>query len=95
MQDVNSLYFSLCLQLISLHFVPCFLFSFFFPLYSLLQDFSLFFKRITSQLLGGVDEWSKNLSDGAEKLKKDYVDFAILFTGEIFSRICRRGSSGK
>lgn len=78
------------LYIIHLYFVSCFLLCF-----PLLSYFSLFFKQITSQLLLGAEEWSRNLSFGAEDLSKVHMDFAILFTGETFSRICRRGSAGE
>ncbi|KAL3529451.1 hypothetical protein ACH5RR_008773 [Cinchona calisaya] len=52
-----------------------------------------FFKSITAQLLAGAEEWDKNLPDGADSCNKMDADSTILFVGEIFARICRRGSA--
>ncbi|KAG9450118.1 hypothetical protein H6P81_010083 [Aristolochia fimbriata] len=48
----------------------------------------LFFKQITAQLLDGVQSRAVELFDG-----KDALDGPMLFAGETFSRICRRGFS--
>ncbi|KAL5748273.1 hypothetical protein ACOSQ2_025570 [Xanthoceras sorbifolium] len=52
-----------------------------------------FFKQITFQLLSGAEERASTLSDKAATFNKSEIDGSLLFTGEIFSRICRRGSS--
>lgn len=51
------------------------------------EYYSLFFKEITVQLLSGI-EGRASISE------KHGIDGTLLFVGEIFSRICRRGSSG-
>ncbi|GER48834.1 hypothetical protein STAS_26027 [Striga asiatica] len=54
----------------------------------------LFFKRLTIQLLYGVEEWDLKLVDKLAVAADDsHTNGAILFIGEIFSRICRRGST--
>ncbi|KAM1739702.1 hypothetical protein ACFX11_015379 [Malus domestica] len=50
----------------------------------------LFFKQVTVQLLSLAEERNTNLLDGAF-LKSD-MNGTLLFAGETFSRICRRGS---
>ncbi|KAI9173884.1 hypothetical protein LWI28_008063 [Acer negundo] len=52
-----------------------------------------FFKQITIQLLSRAEERDSTLSDKATTFNKLEIDGTLLFTGEIFSRICRRGSS--
>ncbi|XP_017258407.1 uncharacterized protein LOC108227646 isoform X1 [Daucus carota subsp. sativus] len=53
----------------------------------------LFFKQITIQLLNVAEELKTNFCNGKVVLHKTDVDGAIIFVGEIFSRICRRGSA--
>lgn len=53
----------------------------------------LFFKQITIQLLGDVQERVKNLTNKEDFFNESDSDGRMLFVGEIFSRICRRGSS--
>lgn len=62
---------------------------------SLKEYHSLFFKTITIQLLSGLQERAANLSDKFTSFNKIELDGTLLFVGESFSRICRRGSSGK
>ncbi|WCJ36211.1 embryo defective 2423 [Euphorbia peplus] len=52
----------------------------------------LFFKKITIQLLGEGLGRGENLLDKEPIFRHD-MDGKMLFIGEIFSRICRRGSS--
>lgn len=56
---------------------------------------SSFFKHITIQLLSGAEDSTSPLSDKEIYTNKLEVGGNWLFTGEIFARICRRGSSGK
>ncbi|XP_060670509.1 uncharacterized protein LOC107418195 isoform X2 [Ziziphus jujuba] len=54
---------------------------------------SLFFKQITIQLLSLAEERNMNLlNKGAISDKNDMDGTLLLFVGEIFARICRRGS---
>ncbi|KAL3649936.1 hypothetical protein CASFOL_006339 [Castilleja foliolosa] len=53
----------------------------------------LFFKQLTTQLLHGVEEWDLMLVDKLAVANDSYMDGAILFIGEAFARISRRGSS--
>ncbi|CAK9172583.1 unnamed protein product [Ilex paraguariensis] len=53
----------------------------------------LFFKQITIQLLAGAEEWDRNLCHEAAMVNKGGVDGFISFIGEVFARICRRGSA--
>ncbi|KAK6148135.1 hypothetical protein DH2020_019047 [Rehmannia glutinosa] len=54
----------------------------------------LFFKRLTTQLLHGVEEWDLRLVDKSAVANDIHMDGSILFVGEAFARICRRGSAG-
>uniref|UniRef100_A0A6N2KCV9 TELO2 ARM repeat domain-containing protein n=1 Tax=Salix viminalis TaxID=40686 RepID=A0A6N2KCV9_SALVM len=49
--------------------------------------------QITFQLLHGAQERDKNLSDEESTSYNFELDGILLFTGETFSRICRRGAS--
>ncbi|KAK1359625.1 telomere length regulation protein TEL2-like [Heracleum sosnowskyi] len=53
----------------------------------------LFFKQITIQILSVAEELDTNLCNGEVALHKTDVDGTIIFVGELFSRICRRGSA--
>ncbi|XP_059657297.1 uncharacterized protein LOC132303870 [Cornus florida] len=53
----------------------------------------LFFKQITVQLLAGAEEWDMSLGDRADIFNENDMDGTILFVGESFARICRRGSA--
>ncbi|KAL3818589.1 hypothetical protein ACJIZ3_004494 [Penstemon smallii] len=53
----------------------------------------LFFKRIITQVLQGAEEWDSNLVDESDFANYIHLDGAILFVGEVFARICRRGSA--
>ncbi|KAL6997027.1 hypothetical protein U1Q18_007150 [Sarracenia purpurea var. burkii] len=55
--------------------------------------FSFFFKQITVQLIAGAEEWDMNLCNKEAIFLKNGVDSIILFVGESFARICRRGSA--
>ncbi|KAL9375470.1 hypothetical protein Peur_032349 [Populus x canadensis] len=52
-----------------------------------------FFRQITFQLLHGAQERDKNLSDEEATPHNFELDGILLFIGETFSRICRRGAS--
>ncbi|KAA8542173.1 hypothetical protein F0562_023325 [Nyssa sinensis] len=54
----------------------------------------LFFKKITIQVLAGAEEWDMNLSDKTAIFDENDIDGTILFVGELFARIGRRGSAG-
>ncbi|KAH6799566.1 hypothetical protein C2S51_036050 [Perilla frutescens var. frutescens] len=53
----------------------------------------LFFKRLTSQLLHGAEEWDLKLVDKSTVAYDKHMDDIILFIGEAFARISRRGSA--
>ncbi|KAG8379406.1 hypothetical protein BUALT_Bualt07G0085200 [Buddleja alternifolia] len=53
----------------------------------------LFFKRITTQLLNGAEEWDLKLADESAVANKLHMAGTILFVGEALARICRRGSA--
>ncbi|KAL0415777.1 UNVERIFIED_CONTAM: hypothetical protein Slati_3409600 [Sesamum latifolium] len=53
----------------------------------------LFFKRLTTQLLQGAEEWDMMLVDGTAAAEDIHMDGSIRFVGEAFARICRRGSA--
>ncbi|PON45632.1 hypothetical protein PanWU01x14_257430 [Parasponia andersonii] len=53
----------------------------------------LFFRQITIQLLSLAEERNLNLVNGGAIFNKSEMDSTFLFVGEIFSRICRRGSA--
>lgn len=55
---------------------------------------SLFFKQLTIQLLSGAEERAITLSDKEASFGISETDGTLLFVGETFCRICRRGSSG-
>lgn len=52
-----------------------------------------FFKQITVQLLSLAEEREENPSDKKTIFNKSDMGGALLFVGETFSRICRRGSA--
>nr|XP_048330054.1 uncharacterized protein LOC125422429 isoform X1 [Ziziphus jujuba var. spinosa] len=52
----------------------------------------LFFKQITIQLLSLAEESNMNLLNKGAISDKNDMDGTLLFVGEIFARICRRGS---
>ncbi|THG22716.1 hypothetical protein TEA_018484 [Camellia sinensis var. sinensis] len=54
---------------------------------------SFFFKQITIQLIAGAEEWDVNLCSKDVIFNKMGLDGTILFVGESFARICRRGSA--
>ncbi|KAH9776638.1 Telomere reg-2 domain-containing protein [Citrus sinensis] len=54
---------------------------------------SLFFKQLTIQLLSGAEERAITLSDKEASFGISETDGTLLFVGETFCRICRRGSS--
>lgn len=55
--------------------------------------FSVFFKQIVVQLLSLAEERETILLDNVDMDEMD-KNGALLFVGEMFSRICRRGSAG-
>jgi telomere length regulation protein len=54
----------------------------------------LFFKQITIQLLLLAEERDANVLDKETFFNKNEMGAALLFVGETYSRICRRGSAG-
>ncbi|KAL8142000.1 hypothetical protein V2J09_015032 [Rumex salicifolius] len=52
----------------------------------------LFFKHITFQLLAAAEERSADLSGMAVSSCKNNTNYTFQFVGEMFARICRRGS---
>ncbi|KAK9117429.1 hypothetical protein Sjap_016376 [Stephania japonica] len=54
---------------------------------------SLFFKKIVNQLFDGAEERAAEFFDRMEKLGGSTLDGTLLFVGESFARICRRGST--
>ncbi|CAN1128757.1 Telomere length regulation protein TEL2 homolog [Linum perenne] len=53
----------------------------------------LFFKQITNQLLSLAHNWGETTSDKESTLNKCDTDAIMIFIGDTFSRICRRGST--
>ncbi|XP_071692455.1 uncharacterized protein [Rutidosis leptorrhynchoides] len=53
----------------------------------------LYIKRITVQLIQGAEEWDKKCKDPSTNFSKSDLDGSILFIGDAFARICRRGST--
>ncbi|KAL1567897.1 telomere length regulation protein TEL2 [Salvia divinorum] len=53
----------------------------------------LFFKKLTSQLLHGVEEWDLKFVDESDVAYYNHVNGSIPFIGEVFARISRRGST--
>jgi len=62
--------------------------------FALQELYSSFFRQITFQLLHGAQERDKNLFDEEATPHNFELDGILLFIGETFSRICRRGASG-
>ncbi|KAF5807033.1 putative telomere length regulation protein [Helianthus annuus] len=60
---------------------------------STLLSSHLYIKRITIQLIQGAEEWNKNYYDQATNFNRSDLDGSILFIGDAFARICRRGST--
>ncbi|KAL6279978.1 hypothetical protein ACE6H2_016859 [Prunus campanulata] len=54
---------------------------------------SCIFKQVTMQLLSPAEERNMNLLEEGACLKSG-MNGTLLFVGEIFSRVCRRGSAG-
>ncbi|KAI3884994.1 hypothetical protein MKW98_002386 [Papaver atlanticum] len=52
-----------------------------------------FFKQVTIQLLDGIEERGREISDKSYGLGSNVVDGTFLFFGETFARISRRGST--
>ena len=63
------------------------------PCFSSPKIFSLFFRQIIIQLLSLSEERDVLLQNRVEFGKKD-DNGALIFIGELFTRICRRGSAG-
>ncbi|KAL8456813.1 hypothetical protein ACS0TY_034887 [Phlomoides rotata] len=53
----------------------------------------IFFKRLTTQLLRGAEDWDLKLVNKSTVSNENHLDATILFVGEAFARICRRGSA--
>ncbi|KAI3820688.1 hypothetical protein L1987_08236 [Smallanthus sonchifolius] len=53
----------------------------------------LYVKRIARQLIQGAEEWNKNCYDKSTNFGRSDLDGSILFIGDAFARICRRGST--
>lgn len=49
---------------------------------------------LTTQLLHGAEEWDLKLVDKSAFASEIHIDVTIIFVGQAFSRICRRGSAG-
>ncbi|KAJ0578403.1 putative telomere length regulation protein [Helianthus annuus] len=60
---------------------------------STLLSSHVYIKRITIQLIQGAEEWNKNYYDQATNFNRSDLDGSILFIGDAFARICRRGST--
>ncbi|KAI3686392.1 hypothetical protein L1987_80067 [Smallanthus sonchifolius] len=60
---------------------------------STLLSSHLYIKRIASQLIQGAEEWSKKYYDKSTNFSRSDLDGSILFIGDAFARICRRGST--
>lgn len=56
--------------------------------------FSVFFKQIIVQLLSLAEEREMSLLENVDPSGEMDKNGALLFVGEMFSRICRRGSAG-
>jgi hypothetical protein len=63
--------------------------------FSLTEALSSFFKQATIQLIAGAEEKALGRPSECDVVDKDSPEhYAILFVGETFSRIIRRGSTG-
>ncbi|KAI3688672.1 hypothetical protein L2E82_46425 [Cichorium intybus] len=60
---------------------------------STLLSSHLYIKRITIQLIQGSEEWSKKYHDELINKNGSDLDGTMLFIGDAFARICRRGSA--
>ncbi|KAJ9567796.1 hypothetical protein OSB04_003762 [Centaurea solstitialis] len=60
---------------------------------SALLSSHLYVKRITIQLIQGAEEWEKKCYDESTNFSRSDLDGSILFIGDAFARICRRGSA--
>ncbi|XP_024976504.1 telomere length regulation protein TEL2 homolog isoform X1 [Cynara cardunculus var. scolymus] len=60
---------------------------------SVLLSSHLYVKRITIQLIQGAEEWEKKCYDESTNFSRSDLDGSILFIGDAFARICRRGSA--
>ncbi|XP_076881668.1 uncharacterized protein LOC143529850 isoform X1 [Bidens hawaiensis] len=60
---------------------------------STLLSSHLYIKRITIQLIQAAEEWNKNCDDESTNFNTSDLDGSILFIGDAFARICRRGST--
>jgi len=63
--------------------------------YPLQRFFSSFFKNITVQLIAGAEECSLKTHSAHGVTSSTDVDCTFQFVGEMFTRICRRGATGK
>ncbi|KAL8243120.1 hypothetical protein R6Q59_009378, partial [Mikania micrantha] len=53
----------------------------------------LYIKRVSIQLIQGAEEWNKNYYDKSTNFIRSGLDGSMLFIGDAFARICRRGST--
>uniref|UniRef100_A0A7N0RJV4 Telomere length regulation protein conserved domain-containing protein n=1 Tax=Kalanchoe fedtschenkoi TaxID=63787 RepID=A0A7N0RJV4_KALFE len=53
----------------------------------------LYFKKVTAQLLSGAEEFEMKMNEKASTSSIINSGGGLLFVGEVFSRICRRGSA--
>ncbi|PWA87366.1 embryo defective protein [Artemisia annua] len=60
---------------------------------STLLSSHLYVKKITIQLIQGAEEWEKKHYNESTNLTRSDLDGSILFIGDVFARICRRGST--
>nr|GEW71526.1 hypothetical protein [Tanacetum cinerariifolium] len=60
---------------------------------STLLSSHLYVKKITIQLIQGAEEWEKKHYNESTNLTRSDLDGSILLIGDVFARICRRGST--
>ncbi|KAL4566649.1 hypothetical protein LXL04_030769 [Taraxacum kok-saghyz] len=60
---------------------------------STLLSSHLYIKRITIQLIQGAEEWNKKYHDELVNYNDTHFNGCMLFIGDAFARICRRGST--
>jgi len=83
-EDLSSLYYYYILLSSSIQ-TPRFFFT---------SIFSLFFRQIIAQVLSLEEEKDVILIEKIETSNEMDKNGTLLFIGEMFSRICRRGSAG-
>ncbi|GJX70702.1 telomere length regulation protein TEL2 homolog isoform X1 [Tanacetum coccineum] len=60
---------------------------------STLLSSHLYVRKITIQLIQGAEEWEKKHYNESTNHTRNDLDGSILFIGDVFARICRRGST--